>query len=250
LRLYDAVGVERKSRFAGHSIELCAIVYTGKKSELMNRTLIAILIVCTAMIVGSARAAAPVGTPSNAAAAGQSADPVAVIKRLQATLIQTMKDGQKLGFQGRYKRLEPVVVQTHDFAFIARLVLGSDGAKLSTDQQNQFVKAFTQLGVSTYAKEFNSYSGEHFDQGGTQANAGSTVVYSTLVIADHDPVKFEYQMHRVGANWMIVNIIADGVSDLALKRTQYRELLRQKGFSGLLAWITEQTQKNSQESSG
>jgi phospholipid transport system substrate-binding protein len=216
----------------------------------MNRTLIASLVVCASVIIGGAQAAAPVGTPSNAAPAAQAGDPAAVIKRLQDTLIQTMKDGQKLGFQGRYKRLEPVVVQTHDFAFIARLVLGSDGAKLSADEQGRFVKAFTQLGVSTYAKEFNSYSGEHFDPGGAQNGGGTTVVYSTLVIPDHDPVKFEYQMHQSASGWTIVNIIADGVSDLALKRTQYRELLRQKGFSGLLAWIADQTQKNSQESSG
>ena len=160
--------------------------------------------------------------------------------------------GEQLGFQGRYNRLQPVIVQTHDFAFIARLVLGADGAKMTPDQQDRFIKAFTQLGVSTYAKEFNSYSGEHFDAGGAQNAGSTTVVNSTLVIpGSRSGQNSSYQMHRVGNTWMIVgNIIADGVSDLALKRTQYRELLRQKGFSGLIAWITDQSQKNAQESGG
>ena len=213
----------------------------------MIRTLMAGLVMCAAALSGVAHAAdAPAGTSGQA----QAADPAAVIKSLQDALIATMKDGAKLGFKGRFSRLDPVVTRTHDFAFIARLVLGSDGAKLPVDQQNRFVKAFTQLGVSTYAKEFDSFSGERFEPNQTQNSAAGTVVLSTLQIPDHDPVKFEYQMHQADGQWKIVNIIADGVSDLALKRTQYRELLRQKGFDGLMSWVNQQIQKQAEGSGG
>ena len=40
--------------------------------------------------------------------------------------------------------------------------------------------------------------------------------------------------------WMIVNVIADGVSDLALRRAEYSRVLKNKGFDGLLDHIDGQ----------
>jgi len=38
-----------------------------------------------------------------------------------------------------------------------------------------------------------------------------------MVIPDDKPVKFDYMLKEKGNSWRIINIIANGVSDLALK---------------------------------
>ena len=40
--------------------------------------------------------------------------------------------------------------------------------------------------------------------------------------------------------WRIVNIIVNGVSDLALKRAEYNSLLEREGFQALIAKLEEQ----------
>ena len=41
-------------------------------------------------------------------------------------------------------------------------------------------------------------------------------------------------------NWTIINVVADGVSDLALRRAEYSRVIKSKGFDGLLAHIDDQ----------
>ena len=46
---------------------------------------------------------------------------------------------------------------------------------------------------------------------------------------------------RQGANhhWKIINILADGVSDLALKRAEYSAIIQRDGFSALLSLLEQ-----------
>src|SRR5687768_7638131 len=61
------------------------------------------------------------------------ADPRQVVSKLQEALIKAMREGAKLGYQGRYELLAPVVDQTHDLDFIARTTLGANWAQLSPE---------------------------------------------------------------------------------------------------------------------
>ena len=46
-----------------------------------------------------------------------------------------MKDGKKLGYAGRFEKLEPAVTNSHDLPKIARIVVGKEGEKLNDEQQ-------------------------------------------------------------------------------------------------------------------
>jgi len=48
-------------------------------------------------------------------------------------------------------------------------------------------------------------------------------------------VHLDYVLHRSSRGWRIVNVVADGVSDLALKRVEYTAVLRKRGFESLLS---------------
>jgi phospholipid transport system substrate-binding protein len=69
-------------------------------------------------------------------------------------------------------------------------------------------------------------------------------VKSLLKPTDGDAVTFEYQLHNAGNGWRIVNIIADGVSDLATRMVQYDSVFQAKGFDGLIAQLKDQTAKS------
>jgi phospholipid transport system substrate-binding protein len=50
-------------------------------------------------------------------------------------------------------------------------------------------------------------------------------------------------MQQDGASWKIINIVADGVSDLALKRAEYQRLFASGGIQGLIAELEEQAER-------
>ncbi len=163
-----------------------------------------------------------------------------IIDKFQTELIQVMKDGKKLGFSGRYDKLEPAISNSHDLPKIARIVVGKEWEKLTEEQQKKLTDVFTRLSVASYAHNFKDFSGEAFAiDSEEETKMGGVVIHSHLTVPDDKPVKFDYMLKEKGASWRIINIIANGVSDLALKRSEYTAILQREGFDALIAKINE-----------
>ena len=163
-----------------------------------------------------------------------------VVNKFQTELIAVMKNGKQLGYAGRYDKLYEPVSNSHDLTKIARIVVGKEWEKLSEDQQQKLVDVFIRLSVASYAHNFKDYSGESFVfDSEEETTRGGVVVHSHFIIPDDKPVKFDYMLKEKGNSWRIINIIANGVSDLALKRSEYTAILQREGFDALIAKINE-----------
>ena len=163
-----------------------------------------------------------------------------VVEEFQNELIAVMKQGKELGFKGRYEKLDTAVKKSHDLPKIARIIVGKQWEELSQEQQAKLEKAISQLSVSAYAHNFKDFSGEAFSfLSEEETGRGGVVVHTNLHIPSEKDVKFDYMMKKKDEGWQIINIIADGVSDLALKRSEYTSVLSKDGFDALIAKITE-----------
>ncbi|MDD5272048.1 MAG: ABC transporter substrate-binding protein [Methylovulum sp.] len=163
-----------------------------------------------------------------------------IVDNFQTQLLAVMKEGKKLGYAGRYAKLFDVVSASHDLSKIARIVVGKEWEKLSEAQQQQLVDVFSKLSVASYAHNFKDYSGEAFVFDSEETtNRGGVVIHSHLTIPDDKDVKFDYMLKEKGSSWRINNIIANGVSDLALKRSEYTSILQRDGFDALITKINE-----------
>ncbi len=163
-----------------------------------------------------------------------------IVDTFQQDLIEVMKNGKKLGFSGRYDKLKDPVTNSHDLPKIARLVVSKEWEKLSESQQQQWVDVFSRLSIASYAHNFKDYDGETFTfDTEEETTRGGIVLHSHLNIPNDKPVKFDYMLKDQGDSWRIINIIANGVSDLALKRTEYSTILQREGFEALIAKINE-----------
>ena len=172
------------------------------------------------------------------AEAPDKAGPQQAIKRLDGALLAAMKQAKKLGYEGRYRRLAPVIGQVFNFPGIAALTMGSYWTTLSAAQQQEFIATLRDYTIATYASRFDGYSGERFAVKSAQPlQPNVMVVYSTLREADGKVHNFDYLMQPVAGEWRIVNVVADGVSDLALKQAEFTHLMKLKGFTGLIAGL-------------
>jgi len=163
-----------------------------------------------------------------------------IVEEFQDRLIDVMKQGKELGFQGRYDKLDTAVRKSHDLPKIARIVVGKQWEELTPEQQVKLETVFSQLSVSAYAHNFKDFSGESFAfVSEEETGRGGVVIHTNLKIPGEKDVKFDYQMKKKDDGWQIINIIADGVSDLALKRSEYTSILSRDGFDVLIAKITE-----------
>lgn len=175
---------------------------------------------------------------ASALAAGPSAREV--VEKFQADLIEVMKNGKTLGYAGRYDKLLSPVSESHDLVKIARVVVGKEWEKLTGEQQDKLVDVFSKLSVASYAHNFKEYGGEAFAfESEEQTTRGGVVVHYVFKVPDEKSHKFDYWLKEKGDSWRIINIIADGVSDLALRRSEYTTILQREGFDVLIAKINE-----------
>ncbi|MBS4050216.1 ABC transporter substrate-binding protein [Methylomonas sp. WSC-6] len=163
-----------------------------------------------------------------------------VVEAFQDQLIDVMRQGKELGFKGRYDKLDAAVKKSHDLPKIARIVVGKQWEELTPEQQAKLEEVFSELSVSAYAHNFKEFSGESFSfVSEEETGRGGVVVHTNLKIPGEKDVKFDYMMKKKDDSWQIINIIADGVSDLALKRSDYTSVLNREGFDKLIAKINE-----------
>ncbi|MGA2515261.1 MAG: HpnM family protein [Thermodesulfobacteriota bacterium] len=163
-----------------------------------------------------------------------------VVENLHKTLLLAMKEGKEIGYQGRYDRLAPVITAGFDMPFIAKIVLGRFWETFDNEQRSKFVETFNRLSIATYAANFDTYSGERFKViSEKEASGGRVLVQTQLVKSDGGQVQLDYLLHRVGSQWRIINVVADGVSDLAMKRADYTSFLKSNGLDPLLIKLNE-----------
>lgn len=163
-----------------------------------------------------------------------------VIENLHAELLAVMKQAKELGYEGRYQRLDPIVTSSYDLPFIAKFVMGRQWKTLSAEQKSEFVKTFIKLSIATYAANFSGYSGERFKTiSNEELRKGRLLVKTVLIRSSGGEVTLDYVLHQRDNRWRIINAIAEGVSDLSLKRADYSSYLKKKGFDGLLAKLKE-----------
>lgn len=170
------------------------------------------------------------------AAAQAPQNPRAIIEGLHEALIQVMKDGPALGSQGRYKTLAPTLDQTFSFATMIQVSVGSDWKQASPAQQEELARAFTRMSVSTYAANFKSHKGERFETVGEKPGPQDTVIVATRIRKSNgDPVDIDYLLKKIGNDWRVIDVILDrGISELALRKSEYRTILKSGGVSALI----------------
>jgi phospholipid transport system substrate-binding protein len=172
------------------------------------------------------------------AAPASASGPQDAIRGFYATLLTTMKAGPRLGENGRYAALAPVVRQVFDVPFMTRLAVGPDWAGLRPGQQQQVTTAFGRYIAATYADRFDRYSGEALQVGGEQVFAGGYIVRTRIVKPTGDPVTISYLMRENAGTWQIADVYLDGtISQLATQRSEFHSILRREGVEGLIATL-------------
>ncbi|MGI9336345.1 MAG: ABC transporter substrate-binding protein [Gammaproteobacteria bacterium] len=182
------------------------------------------------------------GPPIACAAAED--EPRAAVETLHGALLDVMREAGQMGFDGRRDRLRSVIEAGFDFEYISRLVLGPEWAKLDDGGRARMREALAGLTLDTYAARFDGYGGERFETRTSDASKrGRWLVRTRLFSPDEEDVTLDYLLHRAGGEWRIVNVIANGVSDLSIKRAEYTGIVKSEGFDHLIDAITRQREE-------
>jgi ceramide glucosyltransferase len=180
-------------------------------------------------------------TPTANAPHAAVSDPAAnQVQTLNASLLKSMQASSKESMAERYRNLEPVIQQVFALPLVTRLSVGPQWTSFSPDQQAELITAFTRYTVANYAHNFRDFDGQKFEIDDNVASRGADKIVHTRFIPTHDtPVSLLYRMQEVDGTWKIVDVVSEGVSQLALRRTDFASAIAAGGAPTLITHLNK-----------
>ena len=170
------------------------------------------------------------------------------VSRLQQGTIAILQSADAADYEARYQGFLSLVQETHDMQGITRLAVHRAWSTLTPSQQDHLVDLLTQLSAATYARRFKEYREQQFAITDEQPSRRDTkLVNAVLTLKDGRAISFSYLLKPIATQWRIGNIMVDGVSDLALKRAEYREYLADGGYDNLVMELEKQIRNVDEE---
>jgi phospholipid transport system substrate-binding protein len=173
------------------------------------------------------------------------AEPAAVVQSLYDALLDAMKQGEALGFDGRYQKLEPVIHKVFDVATMCKIALGGYWTTLTTDKKNAVLVAFDKYTVSTYASRFKSFKNQKFVVGATkQVPNDRVLVESQIIKSDGEPVELNYLFRKTADGWKVIDVyLAGAISQLTQMRSEFSEPLQKGGVDALIQQLDQKVKQ-------
>src|SRR5260221_2234630 len=145
-----------------------------------------------------------------------------------------MLEGQRLGGEGRYRKLAPVVDRAFNLTLMTEVAVGPGWSTVTPDKQRRLIEACRRFTIASYVSHFDDYDGERFEVTPTAQPAPTGVVVRTRLVTRDKPIALDYVMREADGTWRIVDVYAEGtISELARRRSEFSAVLSRNGADGL-----------------
>jgi phospholipid transport system substrate-binding protein len=168
----------------------------------------------------------------------------AAVDELQSGMLGILKKTSGQPFDQRVDALCPLLEEKMDVKLQSAMAIGrSVWDSWSEEQRTTYVGKFKHYLCAIYASRFNSFNGQTLAVIGDRPGpAGATIVNSEVRIPQEPSIPIDYVMRKNGDAWKVSDLYLGGrISEVALRRSEFSNVLRTQGFDGLMAAIAAKT---------
>lgn len=138
----------------------------------------------------------------------------------------------------RRRRVMDVAQQRFDFYEMSKRVLGSQWRKLSEQEKKNFADLFTTLLEHAYIGKIEDYSDQKVEFQDQRIRNDRAEVQTTIIDQDVT-IPVSYIMILKRGEWMVYDIVVEGVSLIRNYMEQFKEILRKDGYPSLLQQLKD-----------
>jgi phospholipid transport system substrate-binding protein len=174
----------------------------------------------------------------------QAAEPTEQLKPILEELFSILDDQSLQGDEQkevRRQRIMAAISSGFDFREMSRRVLGSTWNDISAEQRDHFVVQMTKLLENVYIGRLESYDGREVEFAAERIK-GKRAQVTTLINYEDSKIPVHYIMQKEHDRWMVYDINIEGVSLIRNYMEQFRTILRQEEYEGLIQIIEKKNQ--------
>ena len=126
--------------------------------------------------------------------------------------------------------------------YAGALVLGRYYKEATPAQRNAYFKAFGDYLKQAYGQALAMYNGQDYQIAPEKPLGDANIVAIRVTITDPNgrpPIRLDFQWRKNSqtGNWQAYDMIAEGVSMITTKQSEWSDVLRTKGIDGLTAQL-------------
>lgn len=205
-----------------------------------------------ATLVAFATAPLPAGAQAQAQGAQGQPDMMApdiLVKTVTlevVDIIQKDKDIQKGDRKKVIALIETKVLPHFNFQAMTASAVGRNWDKANAEQKLRLDEEFRTLLVRTYSSALSAYSNQKFDFRPLRAKPTDTDVTINVRVLQPgaQPVTIDYDMEKRPNGWKVWDVRVGGISLVANYRTEFDNVVREKGVDGLIKALAAKNRSN------
>jgi len=134
----------------------------------------------------------------------------------------------------RAQAIRRVIKKNFDFPFMAQDSLGAAYDRLTPGQRQEFSNVFSALFQVSYTNMVLRFLKREEIQYGTETITGNKARVDTTLKRANDHIRVEYLARQNGGNWLLYDVIVDGVSILDKYKAGFAREIQTGSFDSLL----------------
>lgn len=158
--------------------------------------------------------------------------------------IDLLQQQNGVSLEQREKRFRQLLAEGFEMPFIARFVLGRHWRTATPEQQQDYLRVFTEYVLKTYSRRLGGYAGERFAiTGARTAGKQDVLVQTRIERPSAPPIMADWRIRRFDGEPKIIDIMVEGVSMAVTQRSEFAAVINRNGFEGLLQALRARTQR-------
>ena len=142
----------------------------------------------------------------------------------------------------RRQIIEKTIGDRFSWDEMAKRTLGTQWAKLTDKQRQEFVDLFRTLLTNTYIDRIENYAGEQVQYLNERLQDGFAEV-RTKIASGKAEYPMDYRLLNKSGEWRVYDIVLDGVSLVANYRGQFNKILHSSGYDDLVQKLRTKSEK-------
>ncbi len=178
-------------------------------------------------------------------AAGRAADDAMEQMRVSIDQILAIlrRDVPPQPWEEKKREIVAVVRQRFDSLELAQRVLAQHWRDRTDDERRRFAQLFSDVLETTYINKLKTYSDQEIVFKKQLVKGDKAMVYS-VIINNKQEIPVDYRLQSNGSQWLLYDIIIEGVSLVQNYRKQFDQIIRKEKYEGLILRMEEKIREN------
>ncbi|MGZ8498005.1 MAG: MlaC/ttg2D family ABC transporter substrate-binding protein [Candidatus Binatia bacterium] len=142
----------------------------------------------------------------------------------------------------RREHLKQVLFSRFNFAEMAKRSLGPNWTRRTPQEQEEFVRLFTEVLERAYADIIESYIEEKIVYLTEKVDSGYADVNSKIVTSKGEEYSINYRAQLVGNEWKVYDVVAENISLVNNYRSQFNRVIAKSSYEELVRRLKDKNE--------